>query len=183
MAAVREPLTNFLVDSFYITLFDILQGLILSLLLLVFLTALFSPTVKRSKTWFIFMGSVIEWCASYLILIGQQIGSPPPVALCTIQSAGIYSSNPLCVAAFHGLSFCWLFCDQFICPTASLVPHLLWFSRSVFMVLSFCLLDLCWHFLVLQLFIKLKAALNRTGPMSVKWSWGVSLYSFQPFMV
>ncbi len=81
MAAVREPVTNFLVDSFYITLFDILQGLILSLLLLVFLTALFSPTVKRSKTWFIFMGSVIEWCASYLILIGQQIGSPPPVAL------------------------------------------------------------------------------------------------------
>ncbi len=97
MAAVRELGTNFLADSFFITLFDILQGLIFSLLLLVFLTALFSSTVNRSKTWFIFMGSVIEWCASYLLLIGQQIGNPPPVALCTFQSAGIYSSNPLCV--------------------------------------------------------------------------------------
>ncbi|SJL02471.1 uncharacterized protein ARMOST_05799 [Armillaria ostoyae] len=132
MATVRDLDTQFLADSFYITLFDILQGLVFSLLLLVFLTALFSPAVKRSKTWFIFMGSVIEWCASYLILIGQQIGHPPPAALCAFQSAAIYSSNPFVTSAAFALVF--------------------------------------------ELFIKLKAALNRTGPMSVKWSWGLVVF-------
>ncbi|PBK79125.1 hypothetical protein ARMGADRAFT_1021693 [Armillaria gallica] len=139
MAAVRELGTNFLADSFFITLFDILQGLIFSLLLLVFLTAFFSSTVNRSKTWFIFMGSVIEWCASYLLLIGQQIGNPPPVALCTFQSAGIYSSNPFVTSAAFALVF--------------------------------------------ELFVKLKAALNRTGPLSVKWSWGLVIFPVCVYMI
>ncbi|PBK66980.1 hypothetical protein ARMSODRAFT_1020948 [Armillaria solidipes] len=115
MTAVRELETNFLVDSFYITLFDILQGLIFSLLLLVFLTALFSPTVKRSKT------------------------CPPPVALCTFQSAGIYSSNPFVTSAAFALVF--------------------------------------------ELFIKLKAALNRTGPLSVKWSWGLVIFPVVVYVI
>lgn len=138
MATVRDLGANFLADSFYITLFDILQGLMFSLLLLVLLTALFSP-VKRSKTWFIFVGSVVEWCASYLILIGQQIGGPPPVALCAFQSAGIYSSNPFVTSAAFALIF--------------------------------------------ELFIKLKAALNRTGPMSVKWSWGLVIFPVFVYVV
>ncbi|KAK0491455.1 hypothetical protein IW261DRAFT_1437771 [Armillaria novae-zelandiae] len=140
MASVpAEPGTSFLADSFYITLFDILQGLIFSLLLLVFLTALFSSTVNRSKTWFIFMGSVAEWCASYLLLIGQQVGSPPPVALCTFQSAGIYSSNPFVTSAAFVLVF--------------------------------------------ELFINLKAVLNHTGPMSVKWTWGLVMFPVLVYMI
>ncbi len=97
MAAVQESDSSFLASSFYVTLFDILQGLLFLLLALVFMTAIFSSTVNRSKTWFMFMASIIEWCASYLIIIGQQTGKGPPAGLCVFQAAVIYSSNPLYV--------------------------------------------------------------------------------------
>lgn len=119
MVAVRDPETNFLANSFYITLFDILQGLVFLLLVLVFLTALFSTAVNRSKTWFMFIGSIIEWCAAYLLIIGQT-GDGPSIDVCTFQATMIYSSNPFVTSAALSLTF--------------------------------------------ELFIKLKAALNRTGP-------------------
>ncbi|KAK0444334.1 hypothetical protein EV421DRAFT_390062 [Armillaria borealis] len=96
--------SSFLADSFYVTLFDILQGLLFLLLALVFLTAIFSSTVNRSKTWFMFMASIIEWCASYLIIIGQQTGKGPPVGLCIFQAAVIYSSNPFVTSAALALT-------------------------------------------------------------------------------
>ncbi|KAK0473144.1 hypothetical protein EDD18DRAFT_1226990 [Armillaria luteobubalina] len=105
MVAGQESDTSFLADSFYITLFNILQGLLFLLLTLVFLTAIFSSTVnRRSKTWFMFMGSIIEWCASYLIAIGQQTGKGPPVGLCMFQAAVIYSSNPFVTSAALALT-------------------------------------------------------------------------------
>ncbi|SJL02476.1 uncharacterized protein ARMOST_05804 [Armillaria ostoyae] len=136
MVAVQGSDNSFLADSFYVTLFDILQGLLFLLLALVFLTAIFSSTVNRSKTWFMFMGSIIEWCASYLIVIGQQTGNGPPVGLCIFQAATIYSSNPFVTSAALALTF--------------------------------------------ELFVKLKAATNRTGPMSGNWTWG--LVSFPPLI-
>ncbi|KAK0491457.1 hypothetical protein IW261DRAFT_1437791 [Armillaria novae-zelandiae] len=84
---------EFPASMFYVMLFDILQGLLFSLLLLVFLTALFSSAVKRTKTWFIFIGSTVAWCAAYLLLFGHQIGGRPPVGLCTFQAAVIYSTT------------------------------------------------------------------------------------------
>ncbi len=87
--------TGFPASLFYVTLFDILQGLLFSLLLLVFLTAQFSSTVKRTKTWFMFIGSIVEWCAAFLILFGHQIGDRPPVGLCAFQAAVIYSTAAL----------------------------------------------------------------------------------------
>ncbi|KAK0444330.1 hypothetical protein EV421DRAFT_1800509 [Armillaria borealis] len=100
MDTTTEPPTiTFLASSFYVTLFDILQGSLFSLLLLVFLTAQFSSIVNRSKTWFVFIGSTTAWCASYLLLIGQQIGEEPSVGYCTVQAALIYSSNPFAVSA------------------------------------------------------------------------------------
>lgn len=98
-ATTEPPAMPFLASSFYVTLFDILQGLLFSLLLLVFLTAQFSSVVKRSNTWFVFIGSTTVWCASYLLLIGQQIGEEPSVGYCTFQAALIYSSNPFAVCA------------------------------------------------------------------------------------
>ncbi|KAK0444331.1 hypothetical protein EV421DRAFT_389954 [Armillaria borealis] len=139
MVAVRDPETNFLANSFYITLFDILQGLVFLLLVLVFLTARFSTTVNRSKTWFMFIGSIMEWCASYLIIIGQQTGDGPSIGLCTFQAAMIYSSNPFVTSAALSLTF--------------------------------------------ELFIKLKAALNRTGPLSEKWAWGLVLFPPSIYLV
>ncbi|KAK0461677.1 uncharacterized protein EV420DRAFT_121517 [Desarmillaria tabescens] len=88
------PKTSFPASIFYVMLFDILQGLLFSLLLLVLLTAQFSSAVKRSKTWFVFIGSIVGWCASYLLLFGHQIGDGPPVGLCAFQAAVIYSTNP-----------------------------------------------------------------------------------------
>ncbi|KAK0499616.1 hypothetical protein EDD18DRAFT_857669 [Armillaria luteobubalina] len=88
-----RPESGFPENLFYVTLFDVLQGLLFSLLLLVFLTAQFSSTVKRTKTWFIFIGSIVQWCAAYLLLFGHQIGDKPPVGLCAFQAAVIYSST------------------------------------------------------------------------------------------
>ncbi len=90
-----NPETGFPVSLVYVTLFDILQGLLFSLLLLVFLTAQMSSTVKRTKTWFMFIGSIVEWCAAYLVLFGHQIGDRPPVGLCAFQAAVIYSTTTL----------------------------------------------------------------------------------------
>ncbi len=89
-----SPETRFPASLFYVTLFDILQGLLFSLLLLV-LTAQTSSTVKRTKTWFMFIGSIVEWCAAYLVLFGHQIGDRPPIGLCAFQAAVIYSTNTL----------------------------------------------------------------------------------------
>ncbi|SJL02478.1 uncharacterized protein ARMOST_05806 [Armillaria ostoyae] len=78
------------------------------------------------------MGSIIEWCASYLIIIGQQTGDGPSIGLCTFQAAVIYSSNPFVTSAALSLTF--------------------------------------------ELFVKLNAVLNQTGPPSKEWTWGLVLF-------
>ncbi len=73
-----SPETRFPASLFYVMLFDILQGLLFSLLLLV-LTAQTSSTVKRTKTWFMFIGSIVEWCAVVscsLLVIKSAIDHP-----------------------------------------------------------------------------------------------------------
>ncbi|PBK93745.1 hypothetical protein ARMGADRAFT_105458 [Armillaria gallica] len=99
MDDVSSETDGFPASLFYVTLFNILQGLFFSLLLLVFLTAQFSSTVKRTRTWFMFIGSIVEWCAAYLILFGHQTGDRPPVGLCAFQAAVIYSTTTFAPSA------------------------------------------------------------------------------------
>ncbi|KAK7440068.1 hypothetical protein VKT23_017317 [Stygiomarasmius scandens] len=69
----------------------------------VFFTAVASRSVRRSMIWYIFMLGWIIWCISYLLLIGQQTGTPPARALCTFQAALIYAGPPANACATLGI--------------------------------------------------------------------------------
>src|SRR6266498_1561310 len=66
-------------------------------LLLVIVTAIFSPNVKRLPTWFSFCASWIFSCISYtlLTLAGQQFTTHPSYPLCFTQAALVYAVPPL----------------------------------------------------------------------------------------
>jgi len=66
-------------------------------LLLVVVTAIFSPNVKRLPTWFSFCASWIFSCISYTLLTsaGQQLTAHPSYPLCFAQAALVYAVPPL----------------------------------------------------------------------------------------
>lgn len=82
----------------FIILFDSFHGSMTFLLFIIFVTALFSARIVRSRPWFQFISVTIIGGLSSLAIVGFQYGPPPPHALCLFQAAALYSSNPLSVA-------------------------------------------------------------------------------------
>ncbi|KAJ7622288.1 hypothetical protein FB45DRAFT_123834 [Roridomyces roridus] len=76
--------------------FNILSLLGFLLLILVFLTACLSPTVKRVSTWYSYIISWTIFCITAFVVLGHQApGDPPPsFALCVVDSALMYASRP-----------------------------------------------------------------------------------------
>ncbi|KAK0200396.1 hypothetical protein DFS33DRAFT_1361252 [Desarmillaria ectypa] len=58
--------------EFCIQTFDAILIVTLVLLGLTSLTVKLSPCISRSKTWYLFIGSTMLWCAAYLLLLGRQ---------------------------------------------------------------------------------------------------------------
>ncbi|KAK0460158.1 uncharacterized protein EV420DRAFT_1763092 [Desarmillaria tabescens] len=88
-----------------VAVFNCLQLLGLTLLLVVLMPALFSARVRRMRTWhtMIISGIVYDLCYMLLMIPGQQFGPPPSFALCLFQSCLIYGAPVLLV------SFCLAF--------------------------------------------------------------------------
>lgn len=54
--------------------------------------------VRRPSMWFIAIGSWIMLSISCCLLLGNQIGPPPPHGICLTQAVLVYSTPVLCVA-------------------------------------------------------------------------------------
>jgi hypothetical protein len=52
--------------------------------------ALFSPHVKRSRTWFGLLVAWLLYSVTYLLLIGHRFS--PPLGLCIFQATLVYTS-------------------------------------------------------------------------------------------
>ena len=86
------------VDPIAVTIFNILMAFGGLSLTLVVATAYFSPAVHRSGLWFRHMLSWILYSASFLLLVGNQLGeAEPPFGLCFVQAGLIYAAPTLCV--------------------------------------------------------------------------------------
>ena len=90
------------VDPIAVTIFNILMAFGGLSLTLVVATAYFSPAVHRSGLWFRHMLSWILYSASFLLLVGNQLGeAEPPFGLCFVQAGLIYAAPTLCVVALE----------------------------------------------------------------------------------
>ncbi|KAJ6489612.1 hypothetical protein C8R47DRAFT_473805 [Mycena vitilis] len=78
-----------------VTLFNSFSFLGVFFLTVVIGTAYFSSTVHRSGLWFRHMMAWIIYSASYLLLLGRQLGPAPPLGLCMVQAALIYAAPTL----------------------------------------------------------------------------------------
>ncbi|KAJ6576533.1 hypothetical protein DFH09DRAFT_1149604 [Mycena vulgaris] len=81
---------NFLVASGFI------------MLLATVVPAVLSPRIHRSKTWFSMMISWMVYAASYMLILGHQLGPQPPRGICGLQMLFIYASRR---TAISGLAF------------------------------------------------------------------------------
>ncbi|PPQ66227.1 hypothetical protein CVT24_000339 [Panaeolus cyanescens] len=97
-AAGYEP-----VRRAYVIAFDTVALLSIVCLFTILATAYFAPSIRRTGTWFAFLGSWLITSISYVLLIRQQIGPPPDRGLCLFQAMLIYS-NPV-LSALTSLSF------------------------------------------------------------------------------
>jgi hypothetical protein len=79
----------------FIIAFDVLYFIGLFSLLFIIATALLSPSIQRSSTWYMFIWSWIITCISSLILVGQQTGPAPSTAVCLFQAMLIYTTPVL----------------------------------------------------------------------------------------
>jgi len=59
--------------------------------------------VRRPSMWFTAVGSWIAFSISFCLLLGNQIGPPPPHGICLTQAIFIYSSPVFC--AFSAVAF------------------------------------------------------------------------------
>jgi hypothetical protein len=73
------------------------------MLLATIVPAALSPNIHRSKTWFSMIISWMVYAASYLLILGHQLGAEPPRGVCGLQMLFIYASPPL--TAISGLAF------------------------------------------------------------------------------
>lgn len=83
-----------------VAIFNCLQLLGLTLLLIVLLPALFSARIHRMRTWhaMIISGIVYNLCYMPLMILGQQTGPPPSFAICLFQSCLIYCAPVLIIS-------------------------------------------------------------------------------------
>lgn len=89
--------------EFCVQTFDAILTISFVLLGITGLTAKLSSRISRSKTWYLFIGSTMFWCAAYLLLLGQQGNQEPPFSICLLQSALVYSANPVATLSALGL--------------------------------------------------------------------------------
>ncbi|KAH8817914.1 hypothetical protein DL96DRAFT_1623741 [Flagelloscypha sp. PMI_526] len=87
-----------------ITVFDVLLIVGFVACTAVLLTAWLSKTIIRSRPWYILMGLTSFWSIQYLFLLGNQYtDSPPPRAVCLIQSSFVYAAPPANMFALLGI--------------------------------------------------------------------------------
>ncbi|KAJ6453533.1 hypothetical protein C8R45DRAFT_1038994 [Mycena sanguinolenta] len=89
----------------WIMAYNILSGIGLISLGVVFLTALLAPTVRRVSTWYGYMISWMAMCIPAFLVIGHQtpgLEPPPAFAPCALDAALMYASRPF--VAFGTLS-------------------------------------------------------------------------------
>ncbi|KAK0492279.1 hypothetical protein EDD18DRAFT_508735 [Armillaria luteobubalina] len=84
-----------------VAVFNCLQLLGLTLLLIVLVPALFSTRIHRMRTWhgMIISGIAYNLCYMPLMILGQQTGPPPSFAICLFQSCLIYCA-PVLIMSF-----------------------------------------------------------------------------------
>lgn len=70
-----------------------ISGLVLLAALLI--PAFLSAKVTRMRIWYAVNISLMWYCASFLLLMGRQIGPDPPFELCVIQAALTYAAPTL----------------------------------------------------------------------------------------
>ena len=75
--------------------FDALVILGLVLLVVTFLTAWLSPSVKRTPTWYSFIFAGILAAVSKTLLFGHQGGPAPNTSLCFVQAILVYPFTAL----------------------------------------------------------------------------------------
>ncbi|KAF9047040.1 hypothetical protein BDZ89DRAFT_1127106 [Hymenopellis radicata] len=85
--------------GYNIPVFDSLLVAGFLLLLATLIVAALSQQVRRSKTWFSFLGAALVWSLTYLVLLGQQFGRAPSYGLCVFQTCLIYAVPPLTATA------------------------------------------------------------------------------------
>ncbi|KAJ7429673.1 hypothetical protein B0H11DRAFT_2142246 [Mycena galericulata] len=73
--------------------FNFLAGTGLFLLLATVVAAAVSPTIHRSHTWFSMIISWMVYAASYMLILGHQLGPEPPQGICAFQMTLIYASR------------------------------------------------------------------------------------------
>ncbi|KAJ6552273.1 hypothetical protein DFH09DRAFT_1319318 [Mycena vulgaris] len=123
--------------------FNVLSSIGLGLLVVIFLTAVLSPCVKRVSTWYTYILAWMAFCVTPLLVVGHQthVDPPPSFASCVVDSALMYASRPF--AGFATLSLilhlylnvssrlkhgdvqpCYIFCLIIVPPTLYLVMFL-----------------------------------------------------------
>ncbi|KAK0218810.1 hypothetical protein IW262DRAFT_1058938 [Armillaria fumosa] len=89
--------------EFCVQAFDTILIISFVLLGITGLTAILSSRISRSKTWYLFIGSTMFWCAAYLFLLGRQGDEEPLFGICLLHSALVYSANPVATLSALGL--------------------------------------------------------------------------------
>ncbi|KAK0187123.1 hypothetical protein F5146DRAFT_1063578 [Armillaria mellea] len=89
--------------EFCVQAFDAILIITFVLLGVTSFTAKLSSRISRSKTWYLFIGSTMFWCIAYLFLLGRQGNQEPPFGICLLQSALVYSANPVATISALGL--------------------------------------------------------------------------------
>jgi len=80
-----------------INIFNALQVMGFLVLGAVFFTALLSPDVRRTATWFSMIAPWMISALSYFLIVGQQIGSDPGFGICLTQAGLVYAAPVLYV--------------------------------------------------------------------------------------
>ncbi|KAJ7104087.1 hypothetical protein B0H15DRAFT_808406 [Mycena belliarum] len=83
--------------------FNTLAAVGFILLLVTIAPPALSKNIHRSKTWFSMILSWMVYSASYLLIIGHQMGPEPPRGVCGLQMLLVYATPPL--TAISGLAF------------------------------------------------------------------------------
>jgi hypothetical protein len=91
------------VSLLYIASSNVISLLSVLSLLIILFTAHCSPSIRRTGTWFAFLGSWLITSAGNLLLVRQQAGPPPDLGLCLFQAMLVYG-NPV-LNALTGVGF------------------------------------------------------------------------------
>lgn len=83
----------------FIIAFDVLNLFSVITLSAVFLTAYFSPRIRRVPTWYLYIFSWDVYSLSYVLIVGKQTGAEPIWGWCLCQAVAVYASPVLAAAS------------------------------------------------------------------------------------